>query len=142
MSSENDSSKNDSPMMIVQSATEVTIDELEDSYSSEEVDELKELYFQDQQAFSPISQQQQYLTAEDDTIPIEDPEPPVEEEADEPIDLDNLPATVSKLTTAFNNTIYLVGTSHFSKQSHRDVRRVSYMPGLIRDSNSLAPLHR
>ncbi len=43
------------------------------------------------------------------------------------LDLEHdLPETVTVLKTKDNShTIYLIGTSHFSKQSHRDVRRVS-----------------
>ncbi|KAH9408071.1 hypothetical protein TYRP_011727 [Tyrophagus putrescentiae] len=42
------------------------------------------------------------------------------------LDLEHdLPETVTVLKTKDNShTIYLIGTSHFSKQSHRDVRRV------------------
>lgn len=49
----------------------------------------------------------------------------VPENDEELLDLNNLPETVTILKTKDNlRTIYLVGTSHFSKQSHRDVRRV------------------
>lgn len=43
------------------------------------------------------------------------------------LDLEDLPETVTVLKSKDNNnkTVYLIGTSHFSKQSHRDVRRVS-----------------
>lgn len=41
------------------------------------------------------------------------------------LDLEDLPETVTVLKSKDNKTVYLIGTSHFSKQSHRDVRRVS-----------------
>lgn len=42
------------------------------------------------------------------------------------IDLEDLPETVTVLKSKDGSrTVYLVGTSHFSKISHRDVRRVS-----------------
>lgn len=40
------------------------------------------------------------------------------------LDLANLPDTVSVLNMENGKTVYLVGTSHFSKESHRDVRKV------------------
>lgn len=43
----------------------------------------------------------------------------------EPLDLNNLPETVCLLPFDEDRKIFLVGTSHFSKQSHQDVIRVS-----------------
>nr|XP_027199898.1 traB domain-containing protein-like [Dermatophagoides pteronyssinus] len=40
------------------------------------------------------------------------------------LDANNLPETVSILKVDDRRIVYLVGTSHFSKASHRDVRRV------------------
>ncbi|KAF7494745.1 TraB domain-containing protein [Sarcoptes scabiei] len=42
----------------------------------------------------------------------------------EPLDLNNLPETVCLLPFDEDRKIFLVGTSHFSKQSHQDVIRV------------------
>jgi hypothetical protein len=35
-----------------------------------------------------------------------------------------LPDTVTKLTTPYRSTVYLVGTAHFSESSQEDVRKV------------------
>ncbi|XP_075589520.1 traB domain-containing protein [Dermatophagoides farinae] len=43
---------------------------------------------------------------------------------DDDLDPNNLPETVSILKADDRRIVYLVGTSHFSKPSHRDVRRV------------------
>lgn len=42
------------------------------------------------------------------------------------LDANNLPETVSILKVDDRRIVYLVGTSHFSKASHRDVRRVIF----------------
>lgn len=49
-----------------------------------------------------------------------------ENDSDGELDINNLPETVSILHANDAKTIYLVGISHFSKQSHRDVRRVIF----------------
>lgn len=46
------------------------------------------------------------------------------QDIDEPLDLNNLPDTVTVLPTFEGHVVYLVGTSHFSEASQRDVRRV------------------
>ena len=45
---------------------------------------------------------------------------------DDDLDPNNLPETVSILKADDRRIVYLVGTSHFSKPSHRDVRRVIF----------------
>ena len=47
----------------------------------------------------------------------------------EELDLHNLPDTVNVLKAPDGKTIYLVGTAHFSKQSHSDVRKVCFSFG-------------
>lgn len=47
-----------------------------------------------------------------------------DEDDDEPLDLNNLPETVTVLRTIEDRIVYLVGTSHFSEASQSDVRRV------------------
>ena len=106
----------------------------DESYSSGEVDELKLLDYQEQQMFSPIKSDSPNSVPRSDITQFENNGDDhannvstnivVDDEDFEPIDLNNLPKTVSILRTDQNNTVYLVGTSHFSTQSHRDVRRV------------------
>ena len=38
-----------------------------------------------------------------------------------------LPDTVTKLTTPYRSTVYLVGTAHFSESSQEDVRKVIHL---------------
>ena len=119
------------------------------SSSSEEIDELKMLQNNE---FSPIKPDQTIVASphstmystnrelmqtareemaqtSDDSVSIDFPtfkdDVDAQESDGELIDLDDLPETVTVLKTKDNSkTIYLIGTSHFSKQSHRDVRRV------------------
>ncbi|XP_075676685.1 traB domain-containing protein [Dermatophagoides pteronyssinus] len=48
----------------------------------------------------------------------------VDDDDGDDLDPNNLPETVSILKVDDRRIVYLVGTSHFSKASHRDVRRV------------------
>ena len=43
-----------------------------------------------------------------------------------------LPDTVTKLTTPYRSTVYIVGTAHFSESSQEDVRKVKYSKVLRR----------
>lgn len=76
-----------------------------------------------QEMYSTAPQQQQ--SAYDMTFEHREDADALESDG-ELLDLNDLPETVTVLKSKDGNkTVYLIGTSHFSKQSHRDVRRVS-----------------